>query len=71
MKKVFHLLGLDCVNCASKIEKAVTDISGVQEASLNFTLAKMHVQAEKEDMPHIADEIKKIVNKFEPDVEVV
>ena len=71
MKKVFRLVGLDCANCASKIEKATADIKGVQEVSLNFALAKMQIQAEKEDIPEITVEVKKIVKKYEPDVEVV
>ena len=31
------LEGLDCANCANKIEKRVNDLEEVKEANLNFT----------------------------------
>ena len=33
MKKTFKLEGLDCANCAAKIENAVKKIDGVSSAS--------------------------------------
>ena len=70
MKKVLRLNGLDCANCAAKIEKDVIDIPGVEEVSVNFALAKMQFQAEKEEMNRIVDEVIRIVHKYEPDVEI-
>ena len=36
MKKKFILEGLGCANCASKMEKAISKLPGVNEASINF-----------------------------------
>ena len=35
------LKGLDCANCANKIEVKVNELEEVKEASLNFSLGRM------------------------------
>ena len=37
MKKQFRLEGLDCANCAAKMEKDIGALSGVTTASVNHT----------------------------------
>ena len=32
MKKKFILKGLECANCAAKMEKAINELDGVKEA---------------------------------------
>lgn len=71
MKKTFILEELDCANCAAKIEEAVSKIDGVTSASVTFLTQKMKVELDDAKASEIVDEIKKIVNKFEPDVTVV
>ena len=36
MKKNFKLEGLDCANCAAKIEKNVKKLDGVKDATVSF-----------------------------------
>lgn len=36
MKREFVLEGLDCVNCAAKIEEKVSKIEGINFANVNF-----------------------------------
>ncbi|MCI8331870.1 MAG: heavy metal transporter [Clostridiales bacterium] len=71
MKKSFKLVGLDCANCAAKIETAVQKITGVQTATVSFMTTKMTIEAEREDMPAIVEQAKAVVKKLEPDVEMV
>lgn len=70
MKKTFKLIGLDCANCAAKIENAVQKISGVTSASVNFMTTKMVIEADDSKMDDIIVEATAIVKKLEPDVEV-
>lgn len=70
MKKVFKLEGLDCANCAAKIESAVQNLPGVTAATVNFMTTKMTLEAEREDMPAIIEQATAIVKKVEPDVVV-
>ena len=38
-----QLIGMSCVNCASRIEKTLNDLEGV-EASVNFATSKAFVK---------------------------
>lgn len=40
----FYVTGLDCPNCAAKLEKAVQELPGVVSASLNFASGKLKVE---------------------------
>jgi len=67
MKKKFILEGLDCANCAAKIEKAINEIDGVKEATVNFMTTKLVIDGEDEKMPVIIETAEKIVKNIEPD----
>lgn len=67
MKKKFILKGLDCANCAAKMEKAINELDGVKEATVNFMTTKLVIDGEDEKMPTIIAEVEKIVKKIEPD----
>lgn len=70
MKAVFKLEGLDCANCAAKIENEVSKIPGVQEANVAFMTQKMTVVADDEKMDAVAEEAVRIAKKVEGDVVV-
>ena len=67
MKKKFILEGLDCANCAAKMEQAINELDGVNKATVNFMTTKLVIEGEEEKMPAILAEAEKIVKKFEPD----
>lgn len=67
MKKKFILKGLDCANCAAKMEKAINELDGVKEASVNFFTTKLIFEGEDEKMPKIIEAAEKIIKKIEPD----
>lgn len=63
------LKGLDCPNCASKIEKKVNDLEEVIEANLNFSMGTIVIEKNKEaHKAELIGKVKEIVNKLEPDV---
>lgn len=67
-----ELNGLNCSNCAEKIEKMSRDISGVRESNFNFTTKKLRVNIDEAyNYEAIREEIGLIVNKLEPDVEII
>ena len=68
MKKKFILEGLDCANCATKIENDISKLDGVECASINLMTTKLIIEAHDEKMQGIIETAKKIVNKYEPDV---
>lgn len=69
-KKELKLEGLDCANCASKIECEVNELSGVR-ASMNFINKTLTLETESAiDIQNTIDQVKTIVHKHEPDVSV-
>jgi len=65
MKKKFLLQGLDCANCAAKMENAIGRLNGVKEASVNFLTQRLTIVGEDEKMPAIVDEAQKVIAKIE------
>lgn len=70
MKRTFRLQGLDCANCAAKIERAVMKLPGVEKATVSFMTTRMTIEAADDKMDEIIREATAIVKKYEPDVEV-
>lgn len=66
--KSYYLDGLDCANCAMKIEKKVNEIKGVKQATVNFTTCKLTIEASEKDLTTIENETKRVVKEVEPDV---
>lgn len=69
MKYTFKLSGLDCVNCANKIEIKLNEHKDIDKAIVNFNKLIITVYSNKPDFN--VDEVKKIVNEIEPDVCVI
>ena len=69
MKYTFKLSGLDCVNCANKIEIKLNEHKDIDKAIVNFNKLIITVYSNKPDFN--LDEVKKIVNEIEPDVCVI
>jgi len=67
MKKRFKLEGLECANCAAKMERAINELDGVKEATVNFMTQKLVIEGEDEKMPTIIEEAEKIVKNIGPD----
>lgn len=70
MEKIYRLDGLDCANCAAKIEKSIKEIQGVERAQVDFATTKLTIEAENADLSEVCNEAKQIVKKIEPDVKI-
>ena len=70
MKKVFDLEDLDCAVCAAKIEDAVKELEGVENASVNFMTQKMTIETNR-DINQLMKEVVKLVEKIEPDCSII
>ena len=66
----FVLKGLDCANCALKIENKVKTINGIKNATVNFSNKTMLVEL-NEDKDTIIKKIREVVKQLEPDVLVL
>lgn len=68
--KSYRLEGLDCANCAMKIEKRINEINGVKQANVNFAVGKLTIDADQEKIGEIETETRKVIKELEPEVEV-
>ena len=64
----YTLEGLDCANCAKKIEDEIAKKKGYEDVIVNFSTLKLTF---KSDNPNAKKEVIEIVKKLEPDVEVL
>ncbi len=71
MRKVYVLEDLDCAHCAALIETDVAKLDGVTSASVNLLSQKMVLECDDAKVTDITKSVKKIVGKYEPDVEVM
>ena len=55
-KVTLSVKGIDCVNCATKIENRIRSLDGVKDVSIDFINEKMELNTDKKE-----DEIVKLV----------
>ena len=63
MRKKYHIEGIDCANCAAKVEKKMNELPDV-EVTLTFATSQLMVDAENPD--EVLLELRKIADKMEP-----
>lgn len=61
----YTLEGLDCANCAKKIEDKIAQTEGYNDVTVNFSTSKLSFKTDKKEPK---EEITKIVQSLEPDV---
>lgn len=66
MRKVYKV-EIDCANCASKVEKAISKLEGVISVNVNFMTQKMLFEAEDSKFNELLDEAYKVGKKIERD----
>lgn len=71
-RKEYILEGLDCANCAAKIESKINNLDGVKSASVDFVTKKLLIDVnDTKELERIAEQVKTTVKKIEPDVKVI
>ncbi len=70
MKKNFKLDGIDCANCAAKMERGIQKIEGVNSASINFLTSKLVLDFDETKRAEILAAVQAVVRKVDPDVVV-
>lgn len=68
MKKNYQIDGLDCPNCAAKIERAVAGLDGVEEAVVDFMARKLFLTAPDDRFDDTVRRAQELISKIEPGV---
>lgn len=66
----FKISGLDCANCANQLEEALKKIDIIQNVSISFMAEKLAFECVEEKKEEALENIRKIIKKEEPDVEI-
>ena len=68
----YKLEGLDCANCAKKVEEKLASTDGFENVNVNFSTLKLSFRTEKyENDKNLKNIVEEIVKKVEPDVDVI
>lgn len=68
----YKLEGLDCANCAKKVEEKLASTDGFENVNVNFSTLKLSFRTEKyENDKNLKNIVEEIVKKVEPDVNVI
>jgi Cd2+/Zn2+-exporting ATPase len=71
MDRAFVLEGLDCPNCAAKIEGVIGGLPCITQSNVNFITTTLRIEHEANCHCDIAARIRRIVRDLEPEVSVV
>ncbi len=70
MYQTIKTAGLNCPNCAGKIEQAINQLAWIQTASVNIATQEITLQTSETPTQDQLKEIQQIVLSYEPDVTV-
>ena len=65
MKGIYEIKNLGCASCAAKIEARIGELEGVNEAIINFSTSKLHLNYAGEIDDHLLEEINAIIGSIE------
>ncbi len=68
MVKKYTITGLDCPNCAAKLEAKLNEVEGVEEAVLTFAIEQLKITAEEPDK--LLEELQRVADSMEDGVEI-
>ncbi|MBR2564156.1 MAG: cadmium-translocating P-type ATPase [Paenibacillus sp.] len=70
VKRELLLDGLDCANCALKIENGVSKIKGIHECSVNFVTKTLSMYTTSDMDEQVVEEAKRKVLRLEPHIRI-
>ncbi|OBR66455.1 cadmium-translocating P-type ATPase [Paenibacillus oryzae] len=71
VKRSFILEGLDCSNCAMKIEGNIQKIKGIEDCSVSFATKTLTMGMPKEQEQALVEQVTHKIKELEPHIKVV
>ncbi len=68
MRIEYEIVGLDCPNCAARVERSLQKIEGIQSVSVNFLAEKIVAECEESAVEAVAAQIEAKIAKSDPHV---
>ena len=70
VRKIFEMDGVDCANCAAKMEESIRGLEGVEYVNISFMAQRMTLEADEEKFDSILKKAIKLCRKVDPDCSV-
>ncbi|MDD6727311.1 MAG: heavy metal translocating P-type ATPase, partial [Lactimicrobium massiliense] len=67
----FAITGIDCQDCADKLEESFQKIDGIQDVRLSFLKESLQYTCDPKDNARIEKEVREIAAREEPDARIV
>lgn len=64
MRQIYKISGIDCANCANKLESMIQKVDGVSYAQIDFIAERLVIEA----IDDALSKVKKICSNFEDGV---
>ena len=72
MKKKFKMENLDCAHCAAKMEEAIKNIPGVEDAVMNFMMQKLTLEiTDDANAEEIVEQAQACCAKVDADCKII
>ena len=65
---ILSIVGLDCPNCAAKVERKIGEMPEIMEATIDFLGEKLFITTEEENKNSLIGKIQEVVDKVEEGV---
>lgn len=70
MTEEYILEGLECANCAAKIERAINELDDIESAHINFMTQKLSLNLKSEDSKETIKDVQSIITSIEAHVKM-
>ena len=70
MKMKFKIKGIDCANCAAKMEEQISKLPGVNSASISFMAQKLTLDADEDKLDEILKQAEKIIKSIDEEATI-
>nr|WP_099222646.1 heavy metal translocating P-type ATPase [Listeria costaricensis] len=70
IQKEYVLNGLDCANCAMKVERGVAQLKGVKGCTVNFATTTMIAEIDQQEEANVEKAIRAKVKQLEPEIDL-
>ena len=71
IRRSFAITGIDCQDCADKLEESFQKIDGIQDVRLSFLKESLQYTCDPKDNARIEKEVREIAAHEEPDARIV
>lgn len=71
MKKTYKMSGVDCANCAAKMENEIGRLEGVNSCSVNFVLQRLTIDADADKLDGIIERAGAVCKRIDRHAEII